>query len=68
MSTSIAGLEEMDLKSLLAGGRNVLCLFDVDGTLTPPREVRCEPVHLYKIIFFNQHDSYEIILSVTDDA
>ncbi|XP_016402205.1 phosphomannomutase 1-like [Sinocyclocheilus rhinocerous] len=38
MSTSIAGLEDMNMKSLLAGGRNVLCLFDVDGTLTPPRE------------------------------
>uniref|UniRef100_A0A672KBV9 Phosphomannomutase n=1 Tax=Sinocyclocheilus grahami TaxID=75366 RepID=A0A672KBV9_SINGR len=38
MSTSIAGLEEVNMKSLLAGGRNVLCLFDVDGTLTPPRE------------------------------
>ncbi|XP_016321772.1 phosphomannomutase 1-like isoform X1 [Sinocyclocheilus anshuiensis] len=38
MSTSIAGQEEMDIKSRVAGGRNVLCLFDVDGTLTPPRE------------------------------
>uniref|UniRef100_A0A8C2DSR0 Phosphomannomutase n=1 Tax=Cyprinus carpio TaxID=7962 RepID=A0A8C2DSR0_CYPCA len=28
----------MDRKSRVAGGRNVLCLFDVDGTLTPPRE------------------------------
>lgn len=24
--------------------RNVLCLFDVDGTLTPPREVSSLPI------------------------
>ncbi len=40
MSASIAGQEEMDIKSRVAGGRDVLCLFDVDGTLTPPREVQ----------------------------
>ena len=27
----------------LSPERNVLCLFDVDGTLTPPREVSCHP-------------------------
>lgn len=40
MSTLITGQEEMDIKCRVAGGRNILCLFDVDGTLTPPREVR----------------------------
>ncbi|XP_057184030.1 phosphomannomutase 1 isoform X2 [Triplophysa rosa] len=29
---------DMDIIARVAGGRNVLCLFDVDGTLTPPRE------------------------------
>lgn len=38
----------MDIKSRVAGGRKVLCLFDVDGTLTPPREV-CVYI---RILFF----------------
>ncbi len=56
MSTSIAGQEEMDIKSRVAGGRNVLCLFDVDGTLTPPREVQiiCQAIY---IVFISTRDN-----------
>uniref|UniRef100_A0A8C1TVN0 Phosphomannomutase n=1 Tax=Cyprinus carpio TaxID=7962 RepID=A0A8C1TVN0_CYPCA len=67
MSTSIAGQEEMDRKSRVAGGRNVLCLFDVDGTLTPPREVKsCEPIVYIgtSFFFFYPQDSYEMTLNV----
>lgn len=49
MSASIAGQEEMDIKSRVAGGRDVLCLFDVDGTLTPPREVQSYASLVYNI-------------------
>lgn len=45
----------MDIKSRVAGGRKVLCLFDVDGTLTPPREV-CVYI---RILFFYPRDSCE---------
>ncbi|KAM7372329.1 hypothetical protein PAMP_009506 [Pampus punctatissimus] len=30
--------DEMDRTNGFSSGRNILCLFDVDGTLTPPRE------------------------------
>lgn len=40
-SNLLTALLEMDEKYCVPSNRNILCLFDVDGTLTPPREVSC---------------------------
>lgn len=40
----------MDTLNGFSTQRNVLCLFDVDGTLTPPREVSCHPSNKQPIV------------------
>lgn len=35
----------MDESKGYSSDRNILCLFDVDGTLTPPREVSYHKIH-----------------------
>lgn len=39
--------EDMDKSNGFSPDRNILCLFDVDGTLTPPREVSPHPINRY---------------------
>lgn len=45
------GEEEME-KSDGSPDRNILCLFDVDGTLTAPREVSSFPIDIILIGYY----------------